>query len=218
LQRDKFIHVPNGYDSAEFPVIETKRNTRFTITYSGSLYGLRNPDTLISALEQLIAAGTMSVNEILLRCVGRVGDDIKAKFNASTVREAVEIIPYVPHKESVAYLMKSDVLLLIVDDAKESNAIVPGKVYEYLGVMKPVIALAPAQSAIATLIKETNAGEVIAENDVERCKQVVTTFYHRWKNSEELYAPDTNAIKKYERREAARALALKLDEITAVVV
>jgi glycosyltransferase involved in cell wall biosynthesis len=190
-------------------------NERFTITYSGSLYGLRNPDTLLAALNMLVQSGDIRPDEVLLRCVGRVGDDVKAKFEADDLHHSIEIIPYVPHKESVAYLLKSDALLLIVDDTKESNEIVPGKVYEYIGVGKPVIALAPAKSAIAELLEETRAGDVIAYGDVEACAKSLRTLIQRYRKGESLYSPNTTAIKSYERREAARTLASTLDQLCA---
>ncbi len=211
LDATKFVHVPNGYDSDEFPQVDQQPNDRFTICYSGSLYGLRNPDTLLQAVELLIQQGQLRAEEFCLRCVGRVGDDVQAKFQASVVAKSIEIIPYVPHKESVGWLLRSDLLLLIVDDAKESNAIVPGKVYEYIGVMKPVLALAPLQSAVASLIEETQAGAVISAGEVERCAAVVLEFVKKWRVGQALYEPKVEAIQRYERREAAKALAKQLD-------
>ncbi len=211
LDASKFHHVPNGFDSDEFPAVEAPRNDRFTICYSGSLYGLRNPDTLLAALELLKAEGFLSVNDIRLRCVGRVGEDVIAKFQASSLYDAVEIIPYVPHKESVAWLLRSDLLLLIVDDAKESNEIVPGKVYEYIGVMRPVLALSPAESAIATLLDETQAGRVVSAGDVHHCAEVLREYIQKWRRNEALYHPRVDRIERYERKNAAKELAVNLN-------
>jgi len=60
LPRDKFIHIPNGFDSADFPETDIRKravrpaNDKCTITYSGSLYGPRNPLSFLTAIEQLI--------------------------------------------------------------------------------------------------------------------------------------------------------------------
>lgn len=74
-------------------------------------------------------------------------------FQSSSLKDSIEIIGYVPHEKSISYVQVSDVLLLIVDESKESEEIVPGKVYEYIGSMRPVLAIAPEQGAIADLIK-----------------------------------------------------------------
>ncbi|MFN8368018.1 MAG: hypothetical protein U0Y96_12360 [Candidatus Kapaibacterium sp.] len=214
LPREKFLHVPNGFDSADFPEVPKQENQRFTITYSGSLYGLRNPYTLLQALELAVKNNSIDVSKILFRIVGRVGDDVKQTLEQSIVRDSIEIIPYVPHGESIAYLMKSDMLLLIVDDAKESNEIVPGKVYEYIGVMKPVLALAPKQSAVAKLLRETNAGITIELGDVVGCVEEIVKSYALWNEKQPLYHPHVDLIQRYERRESARELANTLDKLT----
>lgn len=214
LPREKFLHVPNGFDSADFPEVPKQENNRFTITYSGSLYGLRNPYTLLQALELAVKNNSIDASKILFRIVGRVGDDVKQTLEQSLLRDSIEIIPYVPHGESIAYLMKSDMLLLIVDDAKESNEIVPGKVYEYIGVMKPVLALAPKQSAVAKLLRETNAGITIELGDVAGCVEEIVKSYALWNEKQPLYHPHVDLIQRYERRESARELANTLDNLT----
>lgn len=214
LPREKFLHVPNGFDSADFPEVPKQENNRFTITYSGSLYGLRNPYTLLQALELAVKNNSIDASKILFRIVGRVGDDVKQTLEQSILRDSIEIIPYVPHGESIAYLMKSDMLLLIVDDAKESNEIVPGKVYEYIGVMKPVLALAPKQSAVAKLLRDTNAGVTIELGDVAGCVVEIVKSYALWNEKQPLYHPHVDLIQRYERRESARELANTLDKLT----
>lgn len=217
LPKQKFHHVPNGFDSADFPTLLPEEQTptkKFTITYSGSLYGLRNPDTLLRALENLVASNTIDANKLLLRCVGRVGEDVQAKFQQSTLSKCIEIINYLPHQESVKYLMKSNVLLLIVDSAKESKEIVPGKVYEYIGVHKPVLALAPHDSAVAQLLQETNAGVAIEYNNHSHCANYIADLYQRWSSNQPLYSPNLQEIARYERRNATGELARLLHSLT----
>lgn len=212
LPATKFYHVPNGFDSADFPDVAYQRNNVFTITYTGSMYGHRNPRKFLDALERLHAEGVLQPQDVCLRFVGRFGDDVKAMLAASRFATSVENIPYVPHAESVAYLMRSDVLLLIVDDTKESAQIVPGKVYEYLGVARPILALAPRDSAIAALMHETQAGMVAPQEHVDAIVEALRTFYARWKAGIAIATPNAAAVTAYERRESARQLASILDD------
>lgn len=214
LDRSKFHHVPNGFDSADFPDVPYQRNDVFTITYTGSMYGHRNPKRFLEALEELHRQGILEPQDVRLRFVGRFGDDVKDMLAASRFAVSVENIPYVPHAESVAYLMRSDVLLLIVDETKESAEIVPGKVYEYLGVGRPILALAPHGSAIERLMVETQAGMCAPQERVDVIVEALKTFHARWKNGIDIAAPDARAIKAYERRESARQLGGILDRVT----
>ncbi|GAB1429890.1 glycosyltransferase [Ignavibacteria bacterium] len=211
LPPEKFHYVPNGFDSNDFPAIRTERNDVFTLTYAGSMYGRRNPSLLFEAIEKLLAAGKITVADFRLRFVGRFGDEVKEMFEKASFRRSIEIIPYLPHEESVKALMSSDALLLIVDEAKESAEIVPGKVFEYIGVKKPVLAVAPIDGAVAGILRETKCGIAVEQGDAEGCARAFLGFLHGSSD----FAPNVEAVKHYERREAAKKLADILNAIVA---
>lgn len=100
---------------------------------------------------------------------------------------------------------------MIVDEAKESEEIVPGKVYEYIGSFKPVIAIAPMQGAIADLMNETKAGGSAHQSDIEGIAHIILEMYRAFKEGRSLAQPNIEAIKSYERRESTRKLAHLLD-------
>jgi hypothetical protein len=214
LNENKFHHISNGFDSSDFPKVEFKRNEKFTITYTGSLYGRRNPSALFSAIDILIDKKILSPGEILLRFVGRFGAEVEEMFRNSRFGNSIETISYVPHHESIKYLMLSDVLLLIVDEAKESEEIVPGKVYEYIGTKRPIIAIAPQESAIAKLMNETGSGKVAHQTEVDKIADIVLDYYNQWKNDKWNFSPKIDIVNSYERREAARKLADILNTLT----
>ncbi len=212
LDKSRFHHVPNGFDPADFPAVERKRNARFTMTYTGSLYGRRNPSSLFAAIEILIGRGLINPDEICLRFVGRFGDEVEEMYRKASFSASIETISYVPHSKSIEYLMNSDALLLIVDESKESEEIVPGKVYEYVGVKRPILAIAPAGSAISDLMLETRSGRVAHQTETEKIAGIVLDYYNDWKNGSVGFRPDEAAVRKCERKEAARSLAGLLDK------
>lgn len=214
LRREKFHHVPNGFDASDFPNVPYVRNEKFTITYTGSMYGRRTPRAFLTALDELRQQGRLTPDDLHLRFVGRFGDDVHAMLDASSFAPSIERIGYVPHDESVGFLMRSEASLLIVDDTKESAEIVPGKVYEYLGVGRPVIALAPRGSAIERLLDETRAGLSAPQDDVAAIASIIDTFISRWKDCQTILSPDVHEVQKYERRAAAHQLAHILHGIT----
>lgn len=208
LPAEKFFHVPNGFDSADFPKFDSvKKSTKFTVTYTGSMYGRRNPASFFEALELLIRQEKLSPKDIHLRFVGRFGAEVLAMFESASFRSAIEVISYIPHEKSVELLFESDILLLVVDEAKESEEIVPGKVYEYVGTKKPILAIAPIESAIAKLLAETGAGNVAHQSEIEKIARNFLTYYQNWQKGEPIISPNHEKIKNYERREAARMLA-----------
>ncbi len=214
LDKNKFHHVPNGFDSSDFPVVEYQTNDRFTVTYSGSMYGRRNPAALFEAVENLIEQGRVDTAKIKFRFVGRFGNEIFEMFDKATFRDNIEVISYMPHAESIANLIKSDCLLLVVDESKESEEIVPGKVYEYIGVRKPIIAIGPVEGAVGRLIKSTNAGFIAHQNRISEIEEIYLNYYTEWQNGTLISNSDESQISKYERKNAAKYLAELLDEIS----
>lgn len=221
LDRNKFIHIPNGFDSSDYPEqdiykrAERPRHDKFTITYSGSLYGPRNPATFLRAIEQLIGRGAIDPRNMHLRFVGRFGAEIHAMLDKPSIAGMVEKIEYVPHAKAVELLLESDALLLIVDDVPSVAHIVPGKVYEYMGAMRPLIAIAPPQGAIGDLLRETHAGEAVAQSDIDGQAWIIKQLYDQWQdpNSSSPYAMMPDIISQYERREATRKLSQLLDQV-----
>lgn len=214
LDSSKFHHIPNGYDSSDFPDVKFTRNEKFTLTYTGSLYGRRNPKSLFEAIETLIHTGKIDKEKLKLVFVGRFGDEVVEMFEKASFKECIETVGYVTHKESIGYLLKSDALLLIVDEAKESEEIVPGKVYEYLGTKRPLFAIAPNNSAIAKLILETEAGLIAHQSEIEKIADNLLSYYNAWENETSPINPNIEEIEQYERRNASKKLAEILDEIT----
>lgn len=214
LDSKKFIHVPNGFDSNDFPDVSYSPNNSFTLTYTGSMYGRRNPESLFKAIEELVSENRINPDKFTLRFVGRFGNEVTEMFQKASFSKRIEIIGYVPHKDSIGMIMKSDALLLVVDESKESREIVPGKVYEYIGVNRPLIAIGPEDGAVAQLIEETSSGYIAHQNNIEKIKSMFIDAYTNWEMGHHNIDSNKEAITKYERRNATRQLAELLSSLT----
>lgn len=208
---EKVVHLPNGFDSTDFPSVEYKRNQKWTITYAGSMYGVRNPKTFLQAVANLIHTKQIDPEKICLKFIGRFGAEILEMFQEPTVAQCIETISYLPHGESIKHLMTSDSLLLVVDEYAGGEEIVPGKVFEYIGAGRPIIAIAH-EGAIAELLRETRTGLVARNDDVVAIERVILEYYTDYLYNKSAYTPDTKAIARYERKEITRQLALLLDD------
>ena len=173
------------------------------------MYGRRNPYSLFKTIEMLVDENLISKNDFKIRLIGRFGGEIYEMINNSSFKENIEVINYLPHKQSIIELQRSDVLLLIVDESKESEEIVPGKVYEYLGVKKPILAIGPEKGAIADLLSETNAGLIAHQLNLEKIKHNFLKFYNKWKNKS-LPVPNETVIEKFDRRYLTQLLSKEL--------
>jgi glycosyltransferase involved in cell wall biosynthesis len=211
---EKLYYLPNGFDATDYPPGVQPVQDRFTVTYTGSMYGARNPRTFLQAVEELVDEGKVSADKIRLKFIGRFGSEVQEMFRTSSLRNSVEVVPYVPHAESTRELLRAHALLLVVDEAKESAEIVPGKVFEYIGARRPILALAP-DGAVAEILRETRSGYVAPNTDVLAIKRSFLECYEKFGYRQETFEPNEDAIRKYERREIASQLAVLLDTLHA---
>jgi len=209
----KVRHLPNGFDSADFPSVEIVEKKYFTVTYAGSMYGKRNPESFLAAVALLARLGKVDVSRVRLQFIGRFGAEVREMFEHPLLRQSVIVKEYMPHADSVRHLFQSDALLMIVDDFPGNEEIVPGKVYEYMGAGKPVLTLAP-EGAVADLIRETRSGRVARSDDIPAIADMFLRYYESWLAGDLGLEQDREAVAAYERREVTRRLAALLDELT----
>jgi glycosyltransferase involved in cell wall biosynthesis len=170
LDDNRWILLPNGYDSQDFGKVSAiHKDSRLIITYTGSMYGNRNPESLVAALEELIQTKPGLEQKLLIRLVGRVGGPIIDRITSSPVSNLFELVPYVTHAQSLEYLLSTDFAMLIIDDAPANKGILTGKLFEYIGAGKPILALAPDGEA-ADLIQSEGLGVVCHPNDINAIK------------------------------------------------
>ncbi|MEK6565582.1 MAG: glycosyltransferase [Bacteroidota bacterium] len=210
IDQKKLIHIPNGFDPEDYPKADALNKKKFTVAYTGSMYGKRNPQTFLRAVEELVREKKIDLKKITLKFIGRFGSEVHAMFERTSIRHAIETMPYTPHAQSIGELLRANMLLLVVDEAKESEEIVPGKVFEYIGARRPIIALAP-EGAVAQLLSETKTGYVAHNQDIAAIKAAFLECYRNFIYHRKTFRPNWNAVKRYERRETTRLLARLLD-------
>jgi len=216
-----FVLLRNGFDSDDYKhaKVSSDRNEKFTIVYTGSMYGKRNPYYLLDTIAELVNDGIVDKNKIKFIFVGRLGSDIIDYINTSPLKDTIEIVSYVPHSVSIDYLMKADAMLLLIDEDKYSKMILSGKVFEYLGASaitgKPVFAITGDGEA-KDLLVETKAGLINPHHMPEILKENYLKLYNGFfeNNTAILPVSDKNAIELYERKLLTRKLAEVFDKYT----
>ena len=149
--RNKFHYISNGYDSADFACTEPLKFDKYTIVHNGHfLPGYRTADVFLLALREVLKDKSDLTRQLQVLLIGRSGDE-KKLIDALELGSVVNSIDYLPHKESLNYLMGADLLLLIGGSHRWEET---GKIYEYLATGKPILALVRPDGAAAELLQE----------------------------------------------------------------
>lgn len=220
--------IYNGFDQADFidltPVEIPQASGKLHGVYAGILYQKRNPRLLLRAIRELIDEGKVAQDDLLLTFAG-VFDYPGYSENADCVRELnlgsiVRIVGNLPHKEALQLMKAADFQLLIGDVSADAGAYIPGKLYEYMGIGKPILALNMAGEA-TEIIRRFGLGQVANPTDKNEIKEAFYRLYLDWKTNQAAAegtglnrADDFHErLKPYERREQARQLAELMNEL-----
>ena len=202
-------NIRNGFDSADFKSIsKTAKSPKqsFTIGIMGTIYSQGNrPITLLRAVEELIKEQPKFESEICLKFLGKWSSDFLKLLNQFQIKRNVELIPYLPHQKALRKAVEFDVLSLSIENNLPGKEFVtPGRIYEYMKLGKPILALCSLDSDLAFLIKEHNAGVAIEYDQTAEIKSQLKKWISNRSTLRELYSFDN--LQKLERRQLTNSL------------
>jgi len=213
----KIAVIHNGFDEQDYSQ-SIPLTSKFTLTSTGSISsGRRSPELVFQAVAQLQEEGRISPNNFEVRFYGGSRlQPLLPLIEKYQLGKLVKIYGFVPFKQCIRKQKESAALLLLERDSPLAQHVYTGKVFEYLGAVRPILATGYRGGAIDNLLKETQTGILV--NRVEEVKKVLILWLEEWRQSGIItshWNPDINVIKKYTRREGARKLAQLLEEASA---
>lgn len=204
---NKFHYLPNGFDSLDFEGVNPKRFDKFTIIHTGTfLPGYRTADTFLLGLRSLLNIQPELAEQMQVILVGKIGEErhLIAELNLQGV---VFQTGYVPHRESMSYLLGADALLLVGGEHSWEET---GKIYEYMAAGKPIIALSNPTGAAAQLLNKYSNAMIVDRECVESTKQSLVNLVLK-ANKSEMNLNDA-WIAQYDRKRLTKNLANILND------
>jgi len=215
LSADRFHQIANGYDPADFAGKEPHPARRWTLVHTGSLQDARAPHAFLQAIESWIREDPSLADSLVLRFVGRLDSGLEARLSAPPFDRVVRLEGYRPHGESVQALLDSHLLLLLILDDPQSRGMLTGKLFEYLGSGRPILALAPEGEA-AELIRRTGAGRVLRGDDPVQIRAALVEARAAFLAGQRPFGESRlDEVSAYSRVELTRRLAGIFDQLAA---
>lgn len=155
--------VLNGFSPEDYPATDgsLSREPLLRIVYTGILTGLmyelkRDPTPLFEALRRL---GGLA-RKIRVTFYGRDTEAVRKLAIQTGVEELVEAHGPISHQDALKAQSEADILLLLLWNTPEGKGVYTGKLFEYLGARRPILAICPAENVAAELIRSRGAGVV----------------------------------------------------------
>lgn len=218
--------VYNGYDEDDFAGVTNMvvpSNNRFTIVYTGTWVVWRTPLTFLRAIGQLIRIYPDIRSHIAVHLVGEVKFDpdlerrIPVWIQEEGLQEVVVTKPFVTHREAIMHMRQGHILLLVqsqVDNPpRYAEVSISAKIFEYLRIQRPILALVPREGDAARIIDDLNAGVVVSPNDVDQIAQKIYELYLLFKRGQLRFFVRLEQIEKFDRRRQTGELAGIFDSL-----
>lgn len=199
LKHNDISIVSHGYDRKDFENITINRpKDKFIITHSGLFQDNRNPKPFFTAFKKLAEE---KGNNVQLRLVGLMRKNHLRLIKSLKIETYVELVGNVSHSKAVEYLLNSDVLWILQNDGVRT----PGKLYEYFGAKKPIIATMP-KSYMRDLAVDSGIALTADPADKEDIYKALSTYYELWANGA-LPEGNDDFVAQFDRRELTRNLS-----------
>ena len=164
LPTTKMIFLPNGYDESDFKGLEDAHKSRngsneLVLCHAGFLYGLRDPAPLLDALllcrERLVGSG----KRIRFVQIGQVsiGYNLADKYGGLLADGTLDLRDNMPYRTCLRAMAASDVL---VNVQPGTHTQIPSKLYDYLGLNRPIINLTVRDGALWRIVAQHGFGDL----------------------------------------------------------
>ena len=201
-----------GFDPQDFEVRDqTSTRTRMRILYSGIFYDAQTPDFFLKGIARLVKRQPSVRDELELVFVGMVPNESIQLARQLGLGDMITLFGYVPHNEAVATIKTADVLWMTVGRRQGAISISTGKLFEYFGAIKPILALVPEGAARSAVIAY-GASVVVEPDDIAGISDAISGLYSAWKDGT-LPVPDRRFVRQFDRREIAGKAARHFSEI-----
>ena len=206
--------VLNGYDSIDVPISPqpAAREDKLQIVYTGMIYdGCQDVTPLFRALRML----GDEAHCVRVRFFGRYLDSLARLTERYGINCSIEIAGSVPYHEALCAQQRADILLLLLVSSSEplQRGIYTGKLFEYLGARRPILALGKNDNVAAELLVSRGAGVVL--NDPVEIAAQLRSWLSQKRTSVGIDAVPAEAMAGLSRREQTARLAAFLGRIVA---
>ncbi len=154
--------VLNGFDATDYPSESHVpfNNGCLRILYTGVVYeGKQDPSPVFEALRIL---GPLA-EKFRVVFHGVYLNSVREMIERYNLQGIVEVKNLVPYRESLKLQMEADILLLLLWTDQAQRGVYTGKLFEYIGARRPILAVGPAGNVAAEMILKKQAGVVTAD-------------------------------------------------------
>jgi len=216
---DKSFVIYNGYDSDDYMRFNPEPNKYFNIIFTGRMYDIdfsetdRTPALLFKALAELFDGAEVDRNKVRFEIYGEYPPELKQMISKYQLQDVVRCLGSVAFRESFAVQQRATILLLLNWDDSAQKGILTGKVFEYLGARRPILAIPFYNKGVDDILQTTNAGTTITE--LGRLKKQIFEWYQEFISEGKVsYEGISTELEEFSRKKATEKLSQIFNKVS----
>jgi glycosyltransferase involved in cell wall biosynthesis len=208
------IKIANGFDEEDFagPPTGPPEKWPLEIMHCGMLTLRRSCRTFLGGLSLFIERTPEAAGRLKVVFAGTRESMNEEWAGLPGLEGVVSFEDNMPHSECVARERRSHALLVIKHEDERYDGLVPGKLFEYIGARRPIIAVAP-EGETSHIIKSLRRGEIAVPGDAESVAGTIEKIFRYNMEGRLDEAYDLSPLPRYSRRARAEDLGRILGEI-----
>ena len=215
----KFSVITNGFDPADFRRVIPKRmhlnDGEFTVTLLGNVETMFDAAPFFEAVKSLLEESTEIRSRLRVYFIGTKRGKYDSYIEHNNLTRHITYVNYVPHAEGVQYLAESDVLFFCqIPEYGSASVKLPGKLFEYLYMRKPILALT-IPGVTTELLERAGLGVVVSPTDPQGIKRALRELYDQWQQGKWKFVPDEAFISSFDRVRLTERLAHVFSAVTS---
>jgi glycosyltransferase involved in cell wall biosynthesis len=199
--------ITNGFDPDDFGSEPGSLTKYFSLTHTGRLYeGKRDPSLLFEVLHDLVAEGIVQKQDMRVRFYGPPEPWLAPLVERYGLGEIVEQGGILSRDEALRRQAESQLLVLLGWSDPRETGQHTGKLFEYFGSARPILAVGGSVGVLTQTLNETGTGVHISEKD--QLRQYLASAYAEFKRNGFVSCHgDHRAISRYTHLEMARSFS-----------
>src|SRR5262249_5160759 len=184
IPRERYSVITNGFDPADFALGSAPDRLLdpgvFNLTLTGNVEAMFDAVPFFSAIKDLVDEDEGIRARLRVNLVGTKRGKYDQFIADHQLESNVRYIGYVPHQTSLRYLAESDALFLCQIPVYESATTkLSGKLFEYLYMRKPILALT-IPGLTTDILSRSGLGVAVDPNDRSGIVKAVRDLYLSW--------------------------------------
>jgi glycosyltransferase involved in cell wall biosynthesis len=200
--------IYSGMDSVNNDAVISQH---FQIIYLGNMSKYQSPEPILKAID--ILPQTIK-SQILLLFVGKVYKDYIERFKNQNIK--IKTQNFLPRDEMRNIARSASLLLLINPPSFYGKGMMTAKIFDYLSLRKPILAVGDKGGSLDELLIRTESGRLFSVNDIEDISFFINENIAKWNEKSNILLEDSDLLDNYRTKNNVKKLTEIFDQLAKV--